>query len=480
MHPSITIFIICIYFSLLFLIAYITSRKATNATFFLGNRKSPWFLVAFGMIGASLSGVTFISVPGDIGKDSFSYFQVVLGYLLGYMVIAYFLLPLYYRLKLTSIYTYLEQRFGIVTYKTGASIFLISRMIGASFRVLLSANVLQYTLFNSLNIPYWLTVILIILFIFAFTINGGIKTVVWTDTIQTTFMLASLIICIVVIAGKLNFNFSEAFHAVNNSKLSKIFFMDDWKGKKFFLKQFLSGIFITITMTGLDQDMMQKNLSCKNIKDAKKNMFWFSITLVPVNLIFLVLGAMLYIFVAKTGMILPAHSDDLFPMIAMSSVMPSFFSIIFLIGLISSTYSSADSALTALTTSFTLDILNIKDRGEKIIARTRKIVHIIIAVSFVLLILFFKALNNQSVISNVLTAAGFTYGPLLGIYAFGLFTNYKLKDQHTPIVAVIAPVICFFLNKYSCILFNGYQFCYEILIINGLLTFIGLWTIREK
>jgi SSS family solute:Na+ symporter len=480
MTPLFIISIIAIYFLALLVIARITGRNANNSTFFVGNRKSPWYIVAFGMIGASLSGVSFISVPGWVGTSQFSYMQMVLGYLAGYLVIANILMPVYYKMNLTSIYTYLETRFGKYSYKTGASFFLLSRTIGAAFRLFLSASVLQLVLFNHLNIPFWLTVFIVIAFIYLFTYKGGIKTIIWTDTIQTAFMLASLIICVIVINNKLNLNFSSMVHTIKESAFSQIFFFDDWTDKKYFIKQFFSGMFITIVMTGLDQDLMQKNLSCKNIKEAKKNMYWFSLTLIPVNLIFMTLGAMLYIYAAKTGLTLPAHSDDLFPTIATSSAMPIFFSTIFIIGLISCTYSSADSALTALTTSFTIDILHADKHGEQKLAKTRKIVHVFMALFLIALILIFKVINNQSVVSAVFTAAGYTYGPLLGMYAFGLFTKYNIKDKFVPYIAVASPIICYLLYIWSDILLFGYNFGFEILILNGLITFTGLWFIRKK
>ena len=475
MSPYFVLAILVAYFLVLYAIAYFTGKNATNATFFLGNRKSPWFLVAFGMIGASLSGVTFISVPGWVGDSQFSYMQLVLGYLVGYFVIGNVLMPLYYKLKLTSIYSYLGERFGHRSYKTGAVYFLISRTIGSAFRIFLSASVLQIVLFGHFGIPFWATVAIVVALIYLFTVNGGIRTVIFTDTLQTSFLLAALVSCIIILAGKLDLSFIQTIKTIYHSNYSNMFFFDSWADKKHFVRQFFSGAFIAIVMTGLDQDLMQKNLSCKNLKDAKKNMFWFSLTLVPVNLLFLSLGAILYTFCAKTGFPLPAHSDALFPTIASQPFMPGLFLVIFVLGLVSATYSGADSALTALTTSFTLDILDAGKKESDELMRIRKRVHLVIALILVALILVFKAINNQSVISAVFTAAGYTYGPLLGLFAFALITKWQVKDRWVPYVASAAPIICLILN-FS---FPG-VFGFEMLMINGLLTFIGLYLIRMK
>ncbi|MGC8824036.1 MAG: sodium:solute symporter [Bacteroidales bacterium] len=474
MSPTIILVIILLYLALLYLVAHITSKNADNATFFIGRRKSPWYLVAFGMIGASISGITFISVPGWVGSSQFSYMQMVIGYLAGYAVIVYVLMPLYYRLNLTSIYTYLEHRFGPRAYLSGATFFLISRTVGSAFRLFISANVLYFIIFQHLGIPYWVTVVSMVLLIYLYTFKGGIRTVVYTDALQTLLLLLSLVSCLVVISQKLHFNFTEMISSIKNSEYSRIFFLDDWHDKRFFLKQFLSGAFIAIVMTGLDQDLMQKNLSCKNIHEAQKNMIWYSIALVPVNLLFLSLGALLYIFSAKTHFPLPAAADDLFPAIAMQPFMPSYFIIIFVLGLVSVTYSSADSALTALTTSFTLDILKAQRKGEAVLSKTRKIVHVVMAIILIILILIFRLINNQSVISALFTAAGYTYGPLLGLFAFGLLTRYQVNDKWVPWVTGAAPVVCLMLNY----LFPN-VFGFEMLIINGAITFLGLWLIRQ-
>lgn len=465
---------LAVYFGLLLVVAYYTSRNASNETFFIGNRKSPWFLIAYGMIGASLSGVTFISVPGWVGTSQFSYMQMVLGYLVGYFVIASVLMPLYYKLNLLSIYKYLDTRFGPKAYKTGASFFLLSRTIGSAFRLFLSVNVLYLVLFQHLSIPYSISVAVIVLFIYLFTYKGGIRTVVFTDTIQTTFLLASLIGCIYIIGKQLNLDPGELLTKVQQSSYSKVFFWGDWADKQHFIRQFVSGAFIAIVMTGLDQDLMQKNLSCKNLKDAQKNMFWFSLTLLPVNLLFLGLGALLYIYANATGMAIPAHSDDLFPTIATMDFMPPILSIVFILGLVSSTYSSADSALTSLTTSFTLDILNADKKGDTHVTKTRKWVHIAMALLLVVLILIFRIVNNQSVISAVFTAAGYTYGPLLGLYAFGLFSKRTVKDSLIPYITILAPILCIGIKIMSDYQIIGYKPGFELLIINGLITFSGL------
>ncbi|MCH7656699.1 MAG: sodium:solute symporter [Bacteroidetes bacterium] len=480
MSPGAILLIIAAYFLILLVISYITGRKADNAAFFLGNRKSPWYVVSFGMIGASLSGVTFISVPGWVVDSQFSYMQMVFGYLLGYAVIANVLMPLYYRLNLTSIYTYLESRFGFFSYKTGAAFFLLSRLIGAAVRLFLVANVLQITIFNEWNVPFIATVIITVLLIWLYTNKGGIKTIIWTDSFQTLFMLVAVGLCVYFISRSLNLDFRSLVNTVADHSLSQILFLDDWQDKRYFLKQFFSGAFITIVMTGLDQDMMQKNLSCKNINEAKKNMYWFSIILIPVNLLFMSLGVLLFIYAKSNGIALPEHTDDLFPIIATQGYLQPVVTILFILGLIAAAYSSADSALTSLTTSFTVDILNTKGLVENALKRIRKRVHILISVILVIVILIFKAINDQSVISTIFTVAGYTYGPLLGLYSFGLFTKFKVKDKLVPWVALFSPVICYILNIYSETLLGGYRFGFELLILNGLITFTGLYLIKEK
>lgn len=464
------------YFVALIIIAYFTGRNADSKTFFTANRQSPWYLVAFGMIGASLSGVTFISVPGAVGTIQFSYFQVVLGYLVGYFVIATILMPLYYRLNLISIYTYLEGRFGFWSYKTGAFFFLLSRIIGSSFRLFLVAGVLQLAIFDSWGIPFELTVAITIMLIWVYTFRGGIKTIVFTDTLQTLFMLAAVVISIEIITSELGFGLGQAIAKIKSSEFTQIFYWD-WADDKNFFKQFISGAFIAIVMTGLDQDMMQKNLTCKNLGDAQKNVFWFSIILVLSNILFLALGAMLYIFAAEKGIQTPASTDDLFPFLAINHF-NTFAGIVFLLGITAAAYSSADSALTSLTTSFCVDILNFKEDENK--QSTRFKVHIGFSILLLLVIIIFKQINNQAVISSVLTAAGYTYGPLLGLYTFGLFTKLSLNDKWVPWICVASPILSYLLNLFSEQLFNGYKIGFEILIINGLITMVGLFLISKR
>jgi SSS family transporter len=480
MNPQTVLIVIACYFLLLFVISWLTSRKVTSDTFFTGDRQSPWFLVAFGMIGASLSGVTFISVPGEVGNTNFYYFQVVLGYTLGYFTIAKVLLPLYYRLNLISIYTYLEDRFGFYSYKTGAFFFILSRTLGSSLRVFLVASVLQLILFDSLGIPFWVSVLITVGLIWIYTHRGGIKTVVWTDTLQTFFMLASVVVCIIVVGDALEFSgISDYFSRVSEDSRSSIFNWD-WKAGTNFFKQFISGAFITIVMTGLDQDMMQKNLTCRNIGDAQKNMFWFTIILVFVNLLFLGLGVMLYLFAETQGLAIPEKSDELFPFLA-TQHFPAYAGIIFVLGITAAAYSSADSTLTALTTSFCIDFLEIerkypKDRQVAV----RKKVHLAFTFIMFLAILIFHWINDQSVINSVFIIAGYTYGPLLGLYAFGLFTKMKVQDKMVPFLAVAAPLITFFISSNSERWFWGYKFGFEALILNGLLMFLGLYLFRQK
>lgn len=480
MSASLFLLIILCYFSLLMVVAYFTSGKADNNSFFIGNKQSPWYLVAFGMIGASLSGVTFISIPGWVGSSQFAYMQTVLGYLAGYIVIATVLMPMYYRLNLTSIYSYLEQRFGFWSYKTGAFYFIVSRTIGASFRMFLVASVMQFAIFDKMGLPFWFTVVATILLIWLYTYKGGIKTIVWTDTLQTLFMLVAVVLTIFIIGSHMNLNATEVIALVKNSSYSKIFFFDEWQSPNYFWKHFLGGMFIAIAMTGLDQDMMQKNLSCKNIGDAQKNMFWFSIVLVFVNLIFLSLGALLYLYAEANFIALPEKSDQLFPMLAMQGYLGNMVGILFVLGLVAAAYSSADSALTALTTSFCIDIINIKKHAEAKQTQIRRWVHIGMSAVMFLCILLFKAINNDSVIKELFTIAGYTYGPLLGLYTFGLFTKLNLKDKWVPLVCLLAPLACYLLNANSAMLFNGYKFGFELLLLNGVLTFTGLLIIHRK
>jgi SSS family solute:Na+ symporter len=472
--------IIACYFLVILVISQLTSKNADNLTFFLGNRRSPWYIVAYGMIGSSMSGVTFISLPGWVGDSQFSYMQMVAGYLAGYFIIANVLLPLYYKLRLTSIYSYLQSRFGFWSYKTGASFFLISRIIGTAFRLYLMAGVLHLSVFAQWGVPFWVTVVITLLLIWLYTFRGGVRTIIWTDTLQTTFMLLAVVITLIYIGRVMDTDFAGLFGLIRDSDYSKIFFFKDWNDENHFYKLFLGGAFIAIVMTGLDQDMMQKNLSCRDLKSAKKNVYMLSLSLVPVNLMFLALGAALYIFAHQQGIPIPERSDDLFPLIATHGYLWQTVSVFFIIGLVAAAYSSADGSLTALTTSFTVDILGAGGKSEKKTMSVRKRVHVALTVVVLLVILLFRIVNDQSVISAVFTVAGYTYGPLLGLYSFGLFTKYKVKDKWVPLVAVLSPIICIFLSTYSEELFNGYQFGFELLVLNGLITFLGLIVIRKR
>ncbi|WJJ96030.1 sodium:solute symporter [Algibacter luteus] len=472
--------LIAAYFVVLILISYFTGKEDSNEAFFKANKSAPWYLVAFGMIGASLSGVTFISVPGAVEAKQFGYLQVVFGYFFGYLVIAYVLLPIYYKLNLTSIYTYLKDRFGNVSYKTGSVAFLISRVVGASFRLFLVAKVLQLLIFDQFQVPFTITVIITIALIWLYTFKGGIKTIIFTDTLQTLFMLVSVVITIGFLASALDLNsISEVYSNVKQSTMSKVFFLDDVNDAQYFIKSFLAGMFITITMTGLDQDMMQKNLTCKNLKEAQKNMVSFSIVLIFVNILFLVLGLMLTQYANQHG--ITAKKDDLFPTIAMLPEIGVLTSAFFLLGLIAAAYSSADSALTSLTTSFCIDIIELDKKPKASQKRIRKRTHVFISLLLVVVIVLFDAIfKDVSVIWELFKAAGYTYGPLLGLFAFGIYTKIQLKDQYVWIVAIIAPIVSYIINAYSVDILSGYQIGFEILIINGILTFLGLILIRRK
>ena len=475
MQPLYIIILIVSYFSMLIFVSYITGKSANNETFFKANNSSPWYLVAFGMIGASLSGVTFISVPGWVEAQSMSYMQMVFGYIIGYAFIGLVLLPLYYKLNLTSIYTYLLDRFGKSSYKTGASFFLLSRTIGAAFRLFLVANVLQLLLFDSYGIPFWVTVTVTILLIWLYTFKGGIKTIVWTDTLQTLFMLLAVGICIYTISNEMQI--SNLFSYVAESDYSKTFFFDDIKSGNYFWKRFFAGAFIAIVMTGLDQDMMQKNLTCRNLKDAQKNMFWFTIVLVIVNFFFLALGILLTNYAKQNG--IEAHKDELFPIIATEGTLGLATAIFFLLGLIAAAYSSADSALTSLTTSFSVDILEINKKKKNQQEKIRKKIHILFSILLILTIIIFKYfIADESVIAKIFTFANYTYGPLLGLYAFGLFTKYQLEDKWVPLICFLSPFITYILNSLLLNYLN-FDFGFALLIVNGLITTIGLYIIKE-
>lgn len=496
-----TVFIVLIlYFILLVSISYFTSKSSSNNSFFTGDRKSPWYIVAFGMIGASLSGITFISIPGSVAKysvesglsptDQFSYMQMVFGYFVGYLIVAFVLLPIYYRMELTSIYSYLEKRFGFWSYKTGAGFFLLSRLIGASIRLLLVSSVLQLILFDDIGIPFEFTVITSVLLIWIYTNKGGIKTIIWTDTVQTFFMLASVVITVWLIGDALELSQKKGFvNEIAKSGYSKIFYFEKWNEGNYFWKHFLGGIFITIGMTGLDQDMMQKNLSCKNLKSAQLNMVSFGGVLVVVNLIFLVLGALLFMYFEKTGIgsavlnIENPRTDLLFAEIANSGSLGILVSILFLLGLIAAAYSSADSALTSLTTSFSVDFMNIKDKPIKSQNKIRRNSHLLMSFLLIVLILILRNYSDDSAIWMLIKLAGFTYGPMIGLFFFGIITNRDLKDKYVPIISVIVPVIVaivWYLHGQEQIPFLGsYKFGAELIIYNSALSFVGLLLISK-
>ncbi|WP_236979566.1 sodium:solute symporter [Membranihabitans maritimus] len=489
--PWVVLAVVGVYFSVLIIISRITSRNSGNEDFFIGNRESPWYVVAFGMIGATLSGVTFISVPGWVGDSQFSYLQMAIGYIFGYLVIAYVLMPTYYKLGLTSIYGYLDQRFGVSSYKTGAAYFLLSRVIGASFRLFLVAIVLQQYLMTPLGVPFWITVALTIILIWVYTSKGGIKTIIWTDTIQTLSIILVLIATIISIMGFFDWGIRDMVTAVSTSENSQIFFFDGgWSDPNNFWKQFLSGMFITIVMTGLDQDMMQKNLSIRSIGDAQKNMNTFNIVLFFVILLFLIMGALLYMYAEANGIGIPNRivgdeavpsTDLLFPTIAMEHLGPAV-GVLFLIGLIAAAYSSADSALTSLTTSFCIDFLNFEksEATDKKKEQTRKIVHVSFSILLFIAIQIFWWINDEAVISSLFKVAGYTYGPLLGLFAFGFYSKRTIVDKWAPVICVLAPVLSFILNLNSEKWLNGYQFGFELLLVNGALTIIGLFIVSRK
>jgi Na+/proline symporter len=490
MSPFAILSLIVIYFGILFFISHVMSKNNSgNDAFFKANKNSKWYLVAFGMIGTALSGVTFISVPGEVGNPDlqFKYFQFVLGNAIGFIIVATVLLPLYYRMNLTSIYGYIEQRLGKISYKTAASIFLISRTIGSAFRLYLVVIVLQRYVFDYYGIPFTVTVFLSLLLIFAYTYKGGLKTIIITDTLQTFFLVSSVFLTIFFICKSLDLSILQAFETVKESQYSKIFFFDDYLKGNYFWKQILGGIFVTIAMVGLDQDLMQKNLSCANIGEAQKNMFTFTGIFVIINIFFLSVGALLYMYAEKNGIAVPmvddvARTDFLFPEIALKSLglVPA---IVFLLGLTAATFATTDSALTALTTSFCVDFLGM-EKGENVnnpnIVRTRHLVHIGFSALMFLVIVFFNAVNDASVVKMIFRIASYTYGPLLGLYAFGLFMKTKtVNDKLVPFICLISPILCYFISTYSAEWFNGYIIAEELIIINGLITFIGLLFISK-
>ncbi|RIV67581.1 sodium:solute symporter [Flagellimonas aequoris] len=473
------------YFLVLILISYFTGKNDSNADFFKAGKQSPWYVVAFGMVGASLSGVTFISVPGWVEDIHFTYMQVVIGYLFGYFVVAFVLLPLYYRYNLTSIYEYLLERFGTVSHKTGAFFFFVSRVLGAAFRLYLVAIVLQQFVFDDLGVRFEFTVVISILLIWIYTNRGGIKTIVWTDTLQTLFMILAVILSIVLINQELGWSFGEFIKSDELKNYSSFLVTDNFLDRNYFIKSFVGGMFVTICMTGLDQDMMQKNLTCKSLKDAQKNMVWFSFVLVGVTFLFMLLGALLFIYAKQNGIGIPLmdgtpKTDLLFPEIALNSGLGLTLSITFMLGLIAAAYSSADSALTSLTTSFCVDFLNVQKKEEAEQKKIRKQAHVGMSIMLIIVIIAFKYILSSNVIDSLLTVAGYTYGPLLGLFAFGIFTKHKIKDAYVWIVAVLSVTIIILVANIPASYLGGYQMGYELLPLNGLLTFFGLWLIRKK
>lgn len=486
MSPLLLFSFVIGYFLLLLVVAYFTSRNSNNESFFIGNRNSNWMLVAFGMIGTSLSGVTFVSVPGAVGKpfgggfEAFTYFQIVIGYVIGYFIIAFVLLPLYYRLQLTSIYNYLSTRLGFVSYKTGASFFILSRTLGATARLYLVVAILQDAILASFGVPFWLTTLIILLMILLYTFEGGVKTIVWTDTLQTICMLSGLIVCVIYILKSLNLGFGEGVNLLQEKGFTQLFIWDP-NSRLFFLKQILAGAFITITMTGMDQEMMQKNISVKTLKDSQKNMMSFSLIQAAVVLLFLFLGGLLYLYAGANN--ITTAPDKLFPTIALAQGVPAIISVIFIIALISALFPSADGAITALTSSFCIDILGLKRRediNEQQKQRTRKMVHLIFAALFLLFVMIFKWVNSTSMIGVILKVAAYTYGPLLGLFAFGIITKRAVNDKAVPVICMMSPVICFILDKFQKNLFGSFEIGLELLIINGLITFAGLLLISKR
>ncbi len=499
MSAGILFSIVIAYFILLLYVAWRTSKNSNNESFFIGNRSSNWMLVAFGMIGTSLSGVTFVSVPGAVGKDAFGYMQIVLGYTIGYILIAFVLLPLYYRLKLTSIYGYLKTRMGTLSYKTGAWFFIISRLVGATARLYLVVNILQFTILDSFGVPFWVSTLIILVMIILYTYEGGVKTIVWTDTLQTTCMLAGLIICIVYLLNHLNLNVGESIEAMRLQGLSKVFNTDAYSAG-YFVKQILAGAFITLSMTGIDQEMMQKSISVTNLKDSQKNMFSLSIIMIVVIGLFLYMGGLLYVYGISEGgqfaevihnginqktFILDGKNvlgDTIFPEVAVHHL-PPVISIIFIVALISALFPSADGAMTALTSSFCIDIMGLQRRNDMSESQKKKFrqqVHLSVAFAFLLLVMMFYWINNNSMIGIILKLAGYTYGPLLGLFAFGILTKRRPKDNLVPYVCFIAPILCFIIDKYQSSLFGDFKIGLELIIVNTLFTFIGLLIISKK
>ncbi|MBP9739573.1 MAG: sodium:solute symporter [Chitinophagaceae bacterium] len=500
MSPVLLFSFVIGYFLILLTVAWFTSKNSNNDSFFIGNKSSNWMLVAFGMIGTSLSGVTFVSVPGTVGSAGFQYFQVVIGYFLGYLVIAYVLLPLYYKMNLTSIYNYLEHRFGTNSYKTGATYFILSRTLGATARMYLVINILQIFILDSMGIPFWATSLVILVLILLYTFEGGVKTIIYTDTLQTTCMLVGLVVCIIAVMSKMDLSLTQSIDQLSAKGMTKLF-NTDYHSSAFFVKQILGGAFITIAMTGLDQEMMQKNISVRTLKDSQKNVMTLSFVLLFVNFLFLLMGGLLYLYAGANN--IAVKGDDLFPAIALGNHLSTAIGVIFIIGLISALFPSADGALTALTSSFCIDILGLKRRDDLTEAQKRKTrltVHLTLSIVFFICVMMFKWIDDKSIIDVILKVAGYTYGPLLGLFSFGILTKRKLNDKYAIAVCLIAPLLSigidlinnaeWFVNKLSLTgnfadslinasksVFNGFKIGIELLIINGILTFVGLWFI---
>ncbi len=478
MSPFLVFFVVAGYFLLLLTVAWFTARKANTETFFIANRKSPWYLVAFAMIGATISGVTFISVPGEVGNSSFAYLQFVMGNVAGYWLVAGFLLPVYYRLNLISIYSFLGKRFGSYSHKTGSFFFILSKLIGAAFRLYLAASVLQLAFFDAFNIPFTVTVIVSIALIWVYTNKGGVKTIIWTDSLQTLFLVGAVVLTIVIISRSLGWDFPAMAREIGASPLSDVFTWD-WKSGNNFFKQFFSGVFMTLVIVGMDQDSMQKNLTCKSLREARKNMVVFSGAFIVTVFLFLCLGALLYLYSTKNGLQLPANSDDVYPWLAFNKLGIAV-GIAFLVGVIAAAYSSADSALTSLTTTLSIDFLNAEEKAEAERLKIKKYAHIGFSILLAVVILVFRAVNDMSVVQAVFTAAGYTYGPILGLFLFGLLSKRKIKDRWVPLVALLAPAFSYLISANSEKWLGGYTFGFEILILNGLLMVSGLMIISRK
>lgn len=471
------------YFVMLLLVSHFTSRETSNDTFFRAGRQSPWPLVAFGMVGASVSGVSFVSVPGQVGNTQMTYLQMCLGFFVGYIIIAFVLLPMFYKRNLTTIYSYLGERLGICSHKTGTSFFLLSKLTGACARFFLVCLVLQQFVFDGIGCPFVLTVLIMLFLVWLYTNRAGIRTIVYTDALQTLFLLGTLLVVVLCISSQMGLDFKGICQTVSESSYGRMFVMDDWMSKQSFWKQFFSGVFVAIVMTGLDQDMMQKNLTCKNLKDAQKDMMAYGVCFIPVNFLLLVLGVLLYTFAISKGVSLPESSDNLFPMLVSNGYFGSFVTVMFVLGITAAAFSSVDSALTALTTSVCIDLLGIERRkgikdDEQKGRSIRRKVHVAVVCAFIACLLIFKALNSTSVIDAIYIMASYTYGPLLGMFVFGLFTKYTVRDKYVPYIAIASPIICYVLSVYVPTV-TGYHFGYELLMLNGFLTFMGLWMLRQ-